>query len=318
MQRYLIRRLVLFFPTLFIASFIIFGVMRMLPGDVARVILGGDDVAVSERAVQRLREQLGLNDPLYKQYGDWMSSMLSGGFGGESLKDREPIADIVKRRFPITLQLTIYTMLVALIIAVPAGVVAAVTQDRWPDYIIRVVTILGLALPNFWVALLVVLFLVLWFNWSPPVIYANLWDDPWTHFRIVVWPVLILSWGYAAWVIRLTRSSMLEVLRQDYIRTAQSKGLAQHVVLWRHALRNALLPVTTLAGLYLGSLLGGTVILERIFGIPGLGQGIVVAAADRDYPVIQSLVMLLVFTMLAVNLLIDLLYVVIDPRISYS
>ncbi|PKB65268.1 MAG: hypothetical protein BZY82_09060 [SAR202 cluster bacterium Io17-Chloro-G3] len=320
MQRYLVRRISLFLPTIIIASFVVFGLMRFLPGDVALVILGGDaeQEGFYEEDIENLREQLGLLDPFYVQYGKWMWSMSSGGYGGESLFTNEPIGEIIGRRMPVTLQLTFLTMTIAITISLPLGVLAALNQDRWPDYLARIATILGLALPNFWVALLLILSLVLFFHWSPPIIYVNSWQDPWTYIQIAIWPALVLAWGYSSYIARITRSNMLEVLRQDYVRTAYSKGLAQNTVVWRHALRNALIPVITLAGGYFDSLLGGTVILENIFGMPGMGQGIVQAAVVRDYPVIQSLALLLVLLALGVNLAIDLLYVFIDPRISYT
>lgn len=320
MQRYLIRRISLFLPTILIASFMVFGLMRFLPGDVALVILGGDteQEGFYQEDIQNLRDQLGLLDPFYVQYGKWIWSMSSGNYGGESLFTNEPIGEIIGRRMPVTLQLTMLTMTIAISISLPLGVLAALNQNRWPDYIARSITILGLALPNFWVALLVILGLVLVFHWSPPIIYVNSWQDPWTYIQIAIWPSLVLAWGYSSSIARITRSNMVEVLRQDYVRTAHSKGLAQRTVIWRHALRNSLIPVVTLAGGYFDSLLSGTVILENIFGIPGMGQGIVQAAVVRDYPVIQSLSLLLVFFALALNLVIDLLYVFIDPRISYE
>ena len=317
MQRYLAQRLLLFIPAIFMASLLIFGIMRVLPGDVALVILGGGGVSFDDETYQSLRDQLGLNDPFHEQYGRWAWSMLKGEFGGKSLENQEPIRAIVARRFPVTLQLTLYTIVLSVMISVPLGVVAALKQDKWPDYVVRLFTIAGLAIPNFWTALMVILGLLLVFRWSPPVIYADIWEDPWTHFQIMIWPSLVLAWTFSSYLTRVTRSSMLEVLRQDYIRTAQSKGLAERVVVWRHALRNTLIPVVTVAGIYLGTMLGGAVILEAIFGLPGLGEGIVDAALNRDYLVIQSLATMLVFMMLAVNLLVDVAYVVIDPRISY-
>jgi len=319
MQRYIARRIVLFVPTLLIASLVIFGIMRFLPGDVALVILSADSSeVVREESLNRLREILGLNDPLPVQYGTWLWSMVSGGFGGSSLVSNEPISEIIARRLPITLQLAIYTITISVLIAVPLGVLAALHQDKWPDYLARVFTISGLALPNFWVALLLLLVLISIFSWAPPVFYTNLWEDPWTHIQIVIWPALILAWQYTSYISRVTRSSMLEALRQDYVRTAHSKGLANRTVVWRHTLRNALIPTVTISGTYLGSLLSGTVILETIFGIPGIGQGVVKAAQVRDYPVMQSLAMLLVLVALGLNLIIDLIYVVVDPRIRYS
>ena len=320
MQRYLVRRFLLFIPTLFIASIIIFGIMRFLPGDVAVLILGGsgdEDLIFTEKQLESLRDQLGLNDPLLVQYGDWMWSLLRGDFGGTSLTTKEPLGEILARRFPVTLQLTLITFAIAMSIALPLGVAAAIWQDRWPDYLARTVTILGLAMPNFWVALLLITGLIVFFSWAPPVIYVNFWEDPWTHLQIIIWPALVLSWGFSSYIARITRSTMLETLRQDYIRTARSKGLAERAVIWRHALRNALIPVVTIAGGFFGSLISGTVILETVFGIPGLGQGIVSAATSRDYPVIQTLTMFLVLLQLSVNLTIDIIYVFINPRITY-
>lgn len=320
MRQYLARRLLLFIPTLFLASLGIFMAMRVIPGDVAVVILAGEESIdmVSQDQFDKLRHELGLSDPLPLQYGKWVWSMVNGEFGGRSLLDREPLSEVVVRRGLVTMQLALYTIVVSMLVAVPLGVIAAVKQDKWPDYAIRIFTITGHALPNFWLALLLLLVLVLYFSWSPPLRYQPVWEEPWTHFQKVIWPVLILSWGYSSNITRIARSSMLEVLRQDYIRTARSKGLRDSIVLWRHALRNAVIPVVTLGGLLIGGLLSGTVILEAIFGLPGIGQGIVQSATLRDYPVIQSLAMFLVVIMLSLNLIIDIVYAYIDPRITYS
>jgi peptide/nickel transport system permease protein len=318
MHQYILRRLLLFIPTLLLASLATFLIMRALPGDVALVILGGDaDTPAALEQVESYRQALGLRDPLPVQYGRWLASLVDGEFGGKSLADREPIASIVARRLPVTLQLAAYALLISMAVSVPLGVLAALHRDGWEDYVVRLVTLSGHALPNFWLALVILLVLSVHFTWSPPVTYKNLWEDPSVHLQKAVWPALVLAWGFSANVTRITRSNMLEVLNQDFVRTARSKGLVEHVVVARHALRNALIPVLTLSGLQLAGLLGGTVVLESIFGLPGLGQGIVLAANSRDYPVIQSLAMLLVFMMLCLNLLVDLCYAAIDPRISY-
>ena len=319
MQKYLAFRLLLFVPTLVIASIIIFGVMRVLPGDVALVVLSGSgEVTHNIEQIESVREELGLDAPLVVQYGKWFGSMLSGGFGGRSLETREELRSLVARQFPVTLQLTFYTILISVGISLPLGILAAVRQDHWLDYLVRVLSIAGQALPSFFIALVSVLGLVKVLHWSPPIIYSDLWEDPWAHIQMMLLPTLVLVWGYSAFLIRMTRSGMLEVLRQDYIRTAYNKGLAWHVVLFRHGLRNALIPVASVAGLQIGALLSGAVILESIFGLPGLGRGIVQAVTVRDYPVIQSLAMLLVFLMLSVNLAVDLIYSLVDPRISYN
>ena len=311
--------MILFVPTLLIASLTIFGLMRVLPGDVAAVIAGTADSEAGAQAeeLEIIREELGLNDPLPIQYGRWIWSMINGSFGGESLWDGEELKDVIGRRLPVTLQLALYTVLISLL-AIPLGILAALNRDRWPDYIIRVTTIAGHAMPNFWIALVLLLVLVLYFSWTPPLIYDNFWENPGLHMQKMVWPALTLAWGYSSYVTRVVRSNVLEVMPQDYIRTARSKGLSSGIVVSRHVLRNALIPVITLAGLQLAALLSGTVILESIFGLPGIGQGIVMGAQTRDYPVVQSLAMLLVFLMLSVNLVVDLVYGLIDPRISYS
>jgi peptide/nickel transport system permease protein len=321
MQRYIAQRLLLFAPTVLLASFVLFAILRMVPGDVALSIVGQEfaesGTAFSEKQVQDIRESLNLNDPIPVQYGKWVWSMVSGDFGGESIRTKEPISDIVERRLPVTVQLATYAFVLSMVIAIPFGIIAAVYQDKWQDYAVRVVAISGNALPHFWVAILILLVLVVGFKWSPPIFYANLWQDPWTHFQIAIWPTLVLALGFSS-LTRVTRSNMLEVLRQDYIRTARAKGVSTRDILVKHALRNALLPVITLAGLQLGSLMGGTVILEGIFGMPGIGQGLVNAANSRDYPVVQALSMLLVLMMLTINLVVDILYGLIDPRVKYS
>ena len=318
MKGYVIRRLLLFVPTLFFASLLIFGAMRVLPGDVAARILNEEEGVITKDQYDALREKLGLREALPVQYGKWIWSMVNGEFGGSSLVSREPIADMVSRRLIVTGQLALYTIVLTMIIAIPLGILAAVYQDKWPDYVIRTFTIAGHAIPNFWLALMVLLLLVLVVEWSPPLRYVHVWENPVAHLQKVIWPVLILTWGYTAFMTRITRSNVLEVLRQDYVRTARSKGLHEVVVMSRHVLRNALIPVITVGGFYLSFLLSGSLILENIFGIPGIGQGIIHGATERDYPVIQSLTLLLVFFLLAVNLLVDLLYKLVDPRIDYS
>ena len=319
MQRYLARRLLLFVPTLLLASLAVFTIMRVLPGDVASVIAGGGDAGVIDRQIlEGIREDFGLKDPLPVQYGNWLWTMVNGQFGGVSFTEKESLRSILARRMPVTVQLATYSILLSLLISVPLGVTAAVYQNRWPDYLIRATTGAGHALPNFWVALMFLGVAVIFFRWSPPVFYAHLWTDPVLHMERMIWPALILAWGYSAYLIRMTRSNLLEVLGQDYIRMARSKGLSSKVVLSRHALRNALIPVVTLSGIQLGSLLGGTVTLELIFALPGIGQGIVIAATERDYPVIQSLVTWMVFFMLTINLFVDIIYAWMDPRIKYS
>src|SRR6266568_2242419 len=250
--------------------------MRVMPGDVALAILGQQAAeggnSFSLQQAETLRRQLGLRDPLPEQYATWLWSMLNGNFGGHSIRTGEGLRSIMARRLPVTAQLALDTVAIAMIAGLPLGVLAALFQDRWPDYVLRSISIAGQSMPNFWIALLLLLLLLKVFDWSPPLAYTNLWQDPWHHLQMVIWPALILAWRFSSYVTRVIRSTMLDVLRQDYIRTAQSKGLAWRLVVGRHALRNALVPAITLAGLEMGSLLGGTVILENLFGLPGIGQ----------------------------------------------
>ncbi|MFH1141546.1 MAG: ABC transporter permease [Chloroflexota bacterium] len=318
MIRYLLWRIALLVLSTLVASVVVFGVLRVLPGDVAIVILGGGGAPHSPEVREALREELGLNDPLAVQDGRWLWSLASGEFGGQSLVNGQPIRSLVARQLPVTLLLALYTVVLSVVVSVPLGVIAVWRWRRWPDYIVRAVSIIGQAVPSFWVALLIILGLVLVFHWSPPIVYTHPWEDPWNHLQIIIWPVLLLSWEYSSHIVRVTRASMLDVLHENYVVTARAKGLPERTVILRHVLRNALPPTITVIGFQLGALLGGTLILESIFGLPGLGRGLVTAALTRDYPVVQSLATLLVFAMLSINLVIDLGYMTADPRISYS
>ncbi|HLE81432.1 MAG TPA: ABC transporter permease [Dehalococcoidia bacterium] len=318
MTRYLFWRIALLALSTLLASVFIFGVLRVLPGDVAIVILGGGGAPHTPEVREALREELGLNDPLAVQYGRWLWSMANGEFGGQSLVNGQSIRSLVARQLPVTLLLALYTVVLSVLVSVPLGVLAVWRWRRWPDYVVRGVSIIGQAVPNFWVALLIVLGLVVVFRWSPPIVYTYPWQDPWNHLQIVIWPVLLLAWEYSSHIVRVTRASMLDVLHESYVLTARAKGLPEHLIILRHVLRNALPPTITVMGFQLGALLGGTLILESIFGLPGIGRGLVTAALTRDYPVVQSLATLLVLAMLFINLIIDLVYTVADPRISYS
>lgn len=318
MSKYVVRRLMWYIPSLFMASILVFVVIRILPGDVAMAILGGEEgrSTSNQAEVDRLRESLGLNDPLYVQYGRWVGGAVKGDFG-TSLKNNTGVMTIIAKRMPATLQFAGYVLLVSVLVSVPLGVIAGLMHNKWPDYAVRTITIMGLAMPHFWLALLLILLLVLFFNWVPPLRYQHLWQDPRSHASLMVWPVLIQAWGYSSYLARMTRSTLLEVMGHDYIRTAYSKGLSHSTVVIRHALKNSLLPVVTLGGVYLGTVLSGTVILESIFGIPGIGRELVEAVRGRDYPVIQGLAMLFITIMLTVNLVVDLLYARLDPRVTY-
>lgn len=315
MRKHIAWRIALILPTLLAASLLVFLVMRALPGDVALVILGGSgDTVVNPEVREALEEELGLNDPLAVQYGRWLWSMVNGEFGGRSLETREPISSIVGRQLPVTALLAGYTLILSIAVSLPLGVLAAARSNRLSDYVVRLTTLGGLAIPNLWVALLTILCLLIFFRWSPPVVYAAPWADPWTHLQKMVWPAAILAWEQSSHLVRVTRSGVLEALGQTYITTARGKGLPERAVVWQHAFPNALVPAVTMIGLQLGALLSGALILETIFGLPGIGRGLVQAALARDYPVIQSLATLLVLLSLLVNLLVDVLNRLLDPR----
>jgi peptide/nickel transport system permease protein len=320
MRRYVAKRLLLFVPTLGIASALVFVVMRVLPGDVALAILVSSEtpgVSANQVDVDRLRAQLGLGDPLPLQYVKWVRGLVTG-HPGASLFTGRPVGDVIAERLPVTLHLTAYTVLISLFVSLPLGALAAVRYGRWPDYVIRAATILGLAAPNFWIGLIVLLVLVIVFRWVPSPVYFNVWEDARENLSLLVFPALILSWRFSSYQARMVRANLLEVLRQDYIRTAYSKGLRERAVVLRHALRNALLPVLTLIGGEMTALMSGTVILENIFNIPGLGDALIGAMRQRDYPVVEDLLMFYMAFTLTINLLVDLAYAVVNPRIRYG
>ena len=320
MQQYVMRRLLMLVPTLLGVSIIVFAVMRVVPGDVARIILSGGaggEGAASDQAVQQLREELGLNQPLPVQYVDWLWDIVRLD-PGESLFTHDPIVAQIKARLPVTLELALGATAVALMIAIPVGVLSALYQDTWVDYVFRVVSVAGLSFPTFWLGVLTVLILSKYFNWVPPLGYSYPWEDPGRNLQQMIWPVLILGYWYSAVVSRMTRSAMLEVLREDYVRTARAKGLRERAVVLRHALRNALLPIITITALQFGHLMGGSVITEGIFTLPGLGTYLVDSILQRDYPVTQALVLLSATVYVALNLGVDLTYGWLDPRIRYA
>lgn len=322
MQRYILRRILLFIPTILMGTILVFAVMRILPGDMAMSILGQEAAegggVVDPKRYNDLRETLGLNDSVPVQYGKWLWSMVNGSFGGNTLISNEPIKNVIALRFPKTAQLAIMAFSLSLILGIPAGIFCALYHDKWPDYVIRVVMVGGLSIPSFWLSQLILLSALLWFNWVPPIAYRSFGQDPLANLQIMVLPACIIGFHSATFQGRVTRANMLDTMRQDYIRTAYSKGLSQRVVLTRHALKNVLIPSITLAGLNLTTLFGGTTILESIFGIPGIGTGMINAVRQRDYPLAQSLGTLFLFITMLGTLLVDLSYAWLDPRVKYS
>ncbi|MBI2888145.1 MAG: ABC transporter permease [Chloroflexi bacterium] len=318
MQEYIIRRLFLMIPTLLGVSLIIFTIMRVIPGDVATLIAtrGGEGTA-TEQEIGDLREKLGLADPLPIQYLKFVGGLLKLDVG-ESLWSGRPVIKEIVSRLPLTMELAVLAVLISLIIALPVGVLSAIRQDTWVDYLFRIISIAGLAMPNFWIGVLIILFLSLYFRWIPPLGYTDLFVDPGKNLQQMVWPAVALGYRLSAIVSRMTRSTMLEVLREDFIRTAWAKGLRERVVIYRHALKNALLPVITITGIQLGALMGGTVIMESIFTLPGVGRLLIDSINHRDYPVVQTIVVLLAFIFASVNLIVDMVYAWLNPRIRFS
>lgn len=302
--------------TLLLVSVIIFGIMRVLPGDVARIMLGGtgEGAVIDEGQLHAVREQLGLNRPLHDQYLMWLSGFLRLDLGN-SYRYKTPVFDELKNRIPVTLELATLTMVVATLLAVPLGVLSAMRPGTWADYLSRMFGIVGLALPTFVAGTLVILVLSILFHWVPPLFYSDLFADPVENIKQMIWPAVALGLYFTAAVSRMTRSQMLEVLRDDYIRTAWAKGLRESVVIARHALRNAMLPVITIIGMQYAVLLGGTVIMEQIFAIPGLGRALIEAILFKDIPLVQTIIVVFSATIVAINIVIDLLYVYLDPRV---
>jgi peptide/nickel transport system permease protein len=317
MRDYLIRRILLIVPTLFGALTLIFFIMNILPGDVALMILGEETGQGSAADLARLRAQLGLDRPLYVQYFSWLWGVLQLDFG-TSLWTGVPVFTEIWVRLPVTLTLIVFSICLSMVLAIPIGIVAALKQDSWIDYGLRVFTISGLSIPSFWFGLMVVLFLLLVFSWFPPLNYAVIYSDPWVSLQQLFMPALVLGYRQAAVSARMMRSSMLEVLREDFVRTARSKGLRERIVVYIHALKNAALPVITIFGVEAVVLFSGAVIIETIFNVPGVGTLIVDAMGRRDVPLVQGVVLIIVIFVLVVNLLVDLVYAWLDPRIRYS
>jgi len=316
MRTYLAKRLLLIVPTLLGVAAVVFVIMRIIPGDVALLILGGDQGQIDKAQLAAMHRQLGLDQPVLVQFGTWFWGVLRFDFG-TSLWTGRPVVEELLIRLPLSLELAVLATIVSVLLAIPFGMLAAMRQDSWVDYLVRVISIGGLAIPSFWVGILIILLLVLYFGWGPPLEFTPPWVDPWANFQQMVWPVVTVGYRYAAVTTRMTRSTLLEVLREDYIRTAWAKGLAERVIVIRHALKNAMLPVITLIGTEFAFLIGGLVVTETVFTLNGVGRFVVDAVAHRDYPVVQALVFLIALSFVVVNLLIDLTYAWFDPRIRY-
>ncbi|MBI4234287.1 MAG: ABC transporter permease [Chloroflexi bacterium] len=325
MRDYLIRRILLGVLTTFVVAALVFLIMRVVPGDITHIILGeqsgagqaGVGMVAFEQRIQRLKAELGLSQPIYMQFGKWVWSMVRLD-PGTSFTTMRPVLHLVRDAAPVTIELALMGFVLTVVLALVAGVLSALRQDTWVDYFFRIFTIGGLALPSFWVGVMVILGLALLVGYMPPPGYRPINEDPWASMQQFLVPGLVLGWRSAAVTGRMIRSSMLEVLREDYVRTAWAKGLTQRTIVVRHVLKNAALPVVTLLGFQLNALLGGVAVIEIVFGLPGLGRVLVEAIRGRDYPTIQFLIMLFAVVTIVMNLVVDILYGWLDPRIKYA
>jgi len=316
MAAYMIRRVFLVIPTLLILSVLVFGVIRIIPGSIIDLMVTQDAV-LKEMDREAIERALGLDKPIHVQYGVWLRDIITKGDLGKSLWRKTSVTGDIITRLPITFELGLMAIIIALVIAFPVGIWSAIRQDTAGDYIGRTFAIAGLAIPNFWIATLVMVFPALWWNWSPPVQYIPFKEDAGANLIQFVVPAIIMGTSMSATTMRMIRTMMLEVLRQDYIRTAWAKGLKERVVVMRHALKNALIPVVTIIGFLIPVMIGGSVIMEQIFTLPGIGRLMVTATFDRDYPVIIGVTMFISVAILIVNLLVDISYAYLDPRIQY-
>ncbi|MDP3064097.1 MAG: ABC transporter permease [Chloroflexota bacterium] len=320
MRKYVFRRLLLAVPTLVGVTLLIFVVMRVIPGDPLALVMGGEgQVAhvLSGEELAKARASLGLDRPLYRQYAGWIADVARGRLG-TSFWRKTPVTELIVRRGAITAQIAIIAVALSWLVGLPSGILSAAKRNTRVDYGTRLLVTLFMAMPSFWIGTIIVTLGVIWFSWRPPMGIIYIWDRPWQNLQSTLFPALTLALGMGAVVARMARATILEVLQEDYVRTARAKGLQESLVMWRHVLKNALLPVITISGLQIGALLGGAVAVERAFGVPGLGMALILAIAERDWVVIQNLVLIYGVIFVIVNLLVDLSYGWLDPRVRYQ
>jgi peptide/nickel transport system permease protein len=317
MRRYILKRLLLMIPTLFGVACLVFLMLRVAPGDIVELKYAGSGTFAPKEALDRERVQLGLDKPLAHQFAAWIIGIGRLDFGNSMWTGR-PIIDEIKIRLELSLQLAFMATLVAILLALPLGTLAALKQDTWIDYAVRIFSIGGLAMPSFWLGIVMILAFLIFFKWLPPLTFTSFWTDPWANLSQLIWPALAVGYRYSAMATRMTRSAVLEVLREDYVRTARAKGLWERAVVVKHALRNALLPIVTVIGLEFAFLIGGLVVTEQVFNLNGIGMLFVESITRRDYTMTQSLVLLVSFVFIFMNFLIDLLYAWLDPRIRFQ
>jgi len=314
MRRIILARLLVTIPTLLGVAVLVFLLLRVAPGDIVQLKYSGEGAFVPKETLDLERTRLGLDKPLWRQFADWMWGVVRFDFG-LSMWTGRPIRTEIALRLQLSLQLAIMATVIASLLAIPLGTLAAVKQDTWVDHLVRIFSIAGLATPSFWLGILMILSFLILFGWLPPMTFTPVWVDPWANLSQLIWPALAVGYRYSAMATRMTRSAVLEVLREDYVRTARAKGVWEPVVIARHALRNALLPVTAVMGLEFAFLIGGLVVTEQVFNLNGIGMLFVEAISRRDYTMTQALVLLVGFTFIGVNFVLDLLYMVLDPRI---
>jgi len=314
MRKYVLMRFLVMIPTLLGVAVLVFLLLRVVPGDIVQLKYAGEGAFVPKETLDLERARLGLDKPLWRQFVDWMWGVIRFDFG-LSMWTGRPIRYEIAIRLQLSVQLALMATVIASLLAIPLGTLAAVKQDTWVDHLVRVFSIAGLATPSFWLGILMILGLLIVFRWLPPMTFTPAWVDPWANLSQLIWPALAVGYRYSAMATRMTRSAVLEVLREDYIRTARAKGLWEPVVIARHALRNALLPITTVIGLEFAFLIGGLVVTEQVFNLNGIGMLFVEAISRRDYTMTQALVLLVGSTFIVVNFLLDLLYAMLDPRI---
>lgn len=317
MLRYIVQRLLLMIPTMLGVAVLVFLLLRVMPGDIVelRFLMEGGQVGPEVLAIERAR--LGLDKPLYQQFIDWMSGIFVGDFG-TSMWTGRPVIDEVSSRLELSMQVAIMATVLAVLLALPLGTLSALFRDTWIDHVIRVFAVAGLSVPSFWLGMLIILGLLYTFNWIPPLTYVPIYEDPLYNLSQLIWPAMAVGYRYSAVATRMMRSTILEVLQEDYIRTARAKGVFERLVVRRHAMRNAMLPVVTVVGLEFAFLIGGLVVTEQVFNLNGIGKLFVETVTRKDYTMVQALVMLVAFFFIIINFAVDLLYAALDPRIRYS
>jgi peptide/nickel transport system permease protein len=317
MLRYTLHRLLLMIPTLLGVAVLVFFMLRVVPGDVVEVKLRGDGGSVTQQVIDAERQRLGLDKPLIQQFGEYMWGLVRLDLGNSMWTER-PVMEEISLRLELSLQVAIMATIFAVLLAIPLGTTAALMRGTWVDYVVRILTIGGLSIPSFWFGMLIMMVLLYWWNWLPPITFTPIYVDPVANLTQLIWPAMAVGYRYCAVVARMIRSSLLEVLNEDYIRTARAKGVFEKLVISRHALRNALLPAITVIGIEFAFLIGGLVVTEQVFNLNGIGKLFVQSVSRNDFMLIQGMVMLIAVFYVVVNLIVDLLYAVFDPRIRYG